>query len=115
MTRIVGFPPTPTPTPTAYHTTLIQHNPFFTPPVETAPEPLDLSMVEDVEMGYVWPDPSSCDDTENGSPLMPTPVLERTPPPMSEPTTSKALKFRMGFVPGCPKCRDRVPGHYSHF
>lgn len=103
MTQAVVFLPTPTHTPT-----LLQDAQFFTPPASTPPEPLDSSMTEDVEMGYAWPDPSDpSDDKDEGS-----------PPPTSKPTppaASKTSKFRMGFVPDCAKCRDRVPGHYLHF
>jgi len=118
--RPEGFLPTPTPTPTTMHHApmSMQLSPILTPPAE---QPLEPLASEDVEMEYVWAgssSPSPDEGTEKQTTNPPTPpTIERILAPTSEsaPAAIKALKFRMGFVPDCPKCRDRVPGHYSHF
>jgi len=118
--RPEDFLPTPTPTLTTMrHAPMsMQLSPILTPPAEQALEPLTS---EDVEMEYVWAgssSPSPDEGAEKRTTNPPTPpTVERIRAPSSEPAPAaiKALKFRMGFVPDCPKCRDRIPGHYSHF
>lgn len=74
---------------------------------------------EDVAGGHLDDSlPDHDQDLNQGKRSTPTGLPTPNPPTStssSKPRPTTTRSFRMGYRSSCEKCRNRVPGHYSHF
>jgi hypothetical protein len=100
-------------------------NPFFaavdvdSPMHDAPPSPIsdfdstEFSQDRDFDMaGYPWQQSQDQSSVVLGYKTGPKNAVEGSRAGMKE--GGAASRFRMGFQPGCEKCRLKEPGHYSH-
>lgn len=72
----------------------------------------------DGEMAYSMSQPMSppsCDSHDAIDPVRQSlPDRAEEPPHLAAPSAKKKVSFAMGYRADCDKCRQKVPGHYSH-